>query len=188
MSQNACNTRRKNKASTLDLPSNHEPSQKTLRTQKSTSTSSESSPTLVLNSLEYDFVEELNNTKANISLFELMKLPQIQEKFINTLQGSSTRTSKDTNVGEAKKNDKYAKNTDCGKKTAKKQSTINASLIVKRSKYTTPPFLLTFEIFNSNVHNCIFDLGASSNVIPFKVCEKLNAKTGIFLYSNHTIG
>jgi hypothetical protein len=37
-----------------------------------------------------------------------------------------------------------------------------------------PPFLLTFEIFNNNVHKCVVDSGTSSNVIPFSVCQKLN--------------
>ena len=51
-----------------------------------------------------------------------------------------------------------------------------ASLIGKNSKSTTPPFLLTFEIFNRNVHNCMVDSGASSNVMPLSVCKKLNGK------------
>jgi hypothetical protein len=38
-----------------------------------------------------------------------------------------------------------------------------------------PPFLLTFEIFNRNVHNCMVDSGASSNVMPLSVCQKINA-------------
>jgi hypothetical protein len=46
----------------------------------------------------------------------------------------------------------------------------------QRSRSNTPPFLLTFDIFNINMHNCMVDSGASSNVIPFKVCEKLNVK------------
>jgi hypothetical protein len=37
-----------------------------------------------------------------------------------------------------------------------------------------PPFLLTFEIFNRNVHNCMDDFGASSNVMPLSVCHKIN--------------
>ena len=32
-----------------------------------------------------------------------------------------------------------------------------------------------FEIFNQNVHNCMIDSGASSNVMPYSVCKKLNA-------------
>jgi hypothetical protein len=33
-----------------------------------------------------------------------------------------------------------------------------------------PPFLLTFEIFNRNIHNCMVDSGASSNVMSWSVC------------------
>ena len=42
--------------------------------------------------------------------------------------------------------------------------------------FRSPPFLLTFEIFNRNVHNCMVDSGASSNVMPWSVCQKINAK------------
>ena len=34
------------------------------------------------------------------------------------------------------------------------------------SKYKTPSFLLTFEIFNHNVHNCLVESEASVNVMP----------------------
>ena len=37
-------------------------------------------------------------------------------------------------------------------------------------------FLLTFEIFNHNVHNCLVDLGASINVMPISVCKKINGQ------------
>ena len=37
------------------------------------------------------------------------------------------------------------------------------------------PFLLTFEIFNRNVHNCMIDSEASSNAMPLSICMKLNA-------------
>lgn len=49
-----------------------------------------------------------------------------------------------------------------------------AILIGDRSSSHSPPFLLTFEIFNKNVHNCLVDLGASSNIMPYLVCLKLN--------------
>ena len=51
------------------------------------------------------------------------------------------------------------------------------TLIGKNSKSTTPPFILMFEIFNQNVHNCMIDSGASSNVMPYSVCKKLKAKS-----------
>ena len=47
---------------------------------------------------------------------------------------------------------------------------------LRKSRSQTPPFLLTFEIFKRNVHNCLVDSGASSNVMPYSVCKKLNAE------------
>jgi hypothetical protein len=44
------------------------------------------------------------------------------------------------------------------------------------TRKNVPPFLLTFEIFNRNVHNCMVDSGASSNVMPWSVCQKINAE------------
>ena len=49
-------------------------------------------------------------------------------------------------------------------------------LIRRKSRSQTPPFLLTSEIFNQNVHNCIVDFGDSSNVMPYSVCKKLNVE------------
>jgi hypothetical protein len=42
------------------------------------------------------------------------------------------------------------------------------------SKSQIPPFLLTYEILNFNVHNCLVDYGVSSNIIPFYVFQKIN--------------
>jgi hypothetical protein len=44
----------------------------------------------------------------------------------------------------------------------------------KKYKSLTPPFLLTFEIFNHNVHNCLVDSYTSSNMISYFVCKNLN--------------
>ena len=44
------------------------------------------------------------------------------------------------------------------------------------SKTKHPPFLLTFEVFNYNVHNCLVDLGASINVMPISVCKEINGQ------------
>ena len=43
-----------------------------------------------------------------------------------------------------------------------------------KPKCKNPPFLLTFEIFNHNVHNCLVDSGASVNVMPPSVYKKIN--------------
>jgi hypothetical protein len=44
------------------------------------------------------------------------------------------------------------------------------------TRRNVPPFLLTFEIFNKNVHNCMVDSGASSNVMPWSLCQNINAE------------
>ena len=49
-------------------------------------------------------------------------------------------------------------------------------LIGGRSRSHTPTFLFTYEIFNKNVHNCLVDSGASSNILPGSLCEKLNVQ------------
>ena len=51
--------------------------------------------------------------------------------------------------------------------------TINTYSEGRREGHFTPPFLLTFEVFNRNLHNCLVDSGASSNVMPLVVCNKL---------------
>jgi hypothetical protein len=55
-------------------------------------------------------------------------------------------------------------------------TTKNQQNSVVNTHKNVPPFLLTFEIFNRNVHNCMVDSIASSNVIPLSVFQKINAK------------
>ena len=43
-------------------------------------------------------------------------------------------------------------------------------------KAKTPPFLLTLEVLNHNVHNCLVDSGSSVNVMPLEVCKKINGQ------------
>jgi hypothetical protein len=65
-------------------------------------------------------------------------------------------------------------NSEKEKTTQNISSNVNVSLIGDKFGSHTPPFLLTFEIFNRNVHNCLVDSRASSNVMPYSVCKKLN--------------
>ena len=39
-------------------------------------------------------------------------------------------------------------------------------------KYDTSPFLVTLEMLNYNVHNCLVDSGSAVNVMPLEVCKK----------------
>ena len=43
-------------------------------------------------------------------------------------------------------------------------------------KAKTPPFLLTLEMLNHNVHNCLVDSGSSVNVMPLEVCKRINGQ------------
>ena len=43
-------------------------------------------------------------------------------------------------------------------------------------KYETLPFLLTLEMLNHNVHNCLVYSGSSVNVMPLEVCKNINGQ------------
>ena len=48
--------------------------------------------------------------------------------------------------------------------------------LIREEKAKTPPFLLTVEMLNHKVHNCLVDFGSSVNVMPLVVCKKINGK------------
>jgi hypothetical protein len=78
------------------------------------------------------------------------------------------------NVGTKKGTSKTIPSND--NTTPKRQVIVNAYLTGQRLRSTTHPFLVTFDIFNRNFHNCMVDSGASSNVMPLQVCDELNVK------------
>ena len=45
-----------------------------------------------------------------------------------------------------------------------------------KTRFKTPPFLLTLEILNHNVHNSLVDSGSSVNVMPLVVCKNINGQ------------
>ena len=102
----------------------------------------------------YDIVEDINKTKENVSLFEMCNLPQQKKKLLESLEPKPSRTPDNVPLDKE----------------------INEASIGGKSKSQTKPFLLTFEIFNLNVHNCLVDSRASSNVMPLSVCKNINGK------------
>jgi hypothetical protein len=52
---------------------------------------------------------------------------------------------------------------------------MNTMTTDKKPSSYVPPFLLKFEIYNKNLHNCLVNSGAFSNVMPLLVCNNLNA-------------
>ena len=102
----------------------------------------------------YDIVEDINKTKANHSLFELCNLPQQRKKLLEAFDPQPSSSQDDS---------KFDKE-------------INQASIGKKSKSQTLPFLLSFKIFDHNVHNCLVDYGDSCNVMPLSICKKINGE------------
>ena len=143
--------------------------------------------------LDYSVVEYLKKMIENITLFELCKITRLREQlreFLQHIQGPQdvlVGNSKTTPKGKSTKAIKIVKassvantsNVEYKEKKTMEEKRPNpradGALIGRKSRSQTPPFLLTFDIFNRNVHNCLVDSGASSNVMPYFVCKKLNA-------------
>jgi hypothetical protein len=76
MSQNVVTIRSESKKASSETPTPSEPPKNAPDTQKTPETPSKMIvPSNISTKLEYDFLEDLKRNKANISLFELMKLP-----------------------------------------------------------------------------------------------------------------
>ena len=137
----------------------------------------------------------MKKMKANITIFELCKITQLREQLrdaLQTIQGpqavvisntkatpkeksvKTTKVVKTSTVANTSRSDNKEKTTE--EEVRKPNPRVDGALIGKRSRSQTPPFLLTFEIFNRNVHNYLVNSRDSSNVMPFSVCKKLNAQ------------
>jgi hypothetical protein len=110
-------------------------------------------------------VEDLKKLKANISVMELCRIPQQKDLLLQALE----------------EDDKLMLNPNpnpiLGKGISReiRKPNVNMVSIDKKPRSSVPPFLLTFEIYNRNLHNCLVDSGASSNIMPLSVCKKMNA-------------
>ena len=45
-----------------------------------------------------------------------------------------------------------------------------------KTRFKTPPFLLTLEILNHKVHNCLVDSRSLVNVMPLSICKRINGQ------------
>jgi hypothetical protein len=152
--------------------------------------------------IDYDVVEDLKKLRANISIYELLKFPFLLQKMLQNIldngkngnsnsnkvvqskvpQKTSTKNNSDTqdkgslpvpNVNNVNNNVNSVNNSD---KVVLENASKKPQATTLNTRKNVPPFLLTFEIFNRNVHNCMVDSGASSNVMPWSVCQKINAE------------
>jgi ribonuclease HI len=162
------------------------------------SKSAETKQSNVNPNLDYDVVEDLKKLRANISIYELLKFPFLLQKMLqNISENGKNGNSSGNKVVQSKVPQKTStKNNpdpqDKGSLPVVPVNNVNnvnnvdkvaLEIASKKPQATTlstrknvPPFLLTFEIFNRNVHNCMVDSGASSNVMPWSVCQKINAE------------
>jgi ribonuclease HI len=152
--------------------------------------------------LDYDVVEDLKKLRANISIYELLKFPFLLQKMLQNISDNSKNgNSNGSKVGQSKipqksstkgspvSHDKgslpvpnvnsvnnNAHNVNNSDKVVEENASKKPQVTTSNTRKNVPPFLLTFEIFNRNVHNCMVDSGASSNVMPWSVCQKINAE------------
>ena len=129
--------------------------------------------------LQYDIIDDLKKQREKISMFDLLKIyPMPGGSILSNLTTSSNTNSRrnQPSVPSVNNLDPSTSKAAAGFNGNIKTTTDKDTLIGKNSKYTTPSFLITFEIFNQNVHNYMIDSGASSNIIPYSVYKKLNAK------------
>jgi hypothetical protein len=152
--------------------------------------------------IDYDVVEDLKKLRANISIYELLKFPFLLQKMLQNIldngkngnsngnkvvqskvpQKTSTKNNPDPqdkgslpvpNVNNVNNNVNSVNNSD---KVVLENASKKPQDTTLNTRKNVPPFLLTFKIFNRNVHNCMVDSGASSNVMPWSVCQKINAE------------
>lgn len=50
------------------------------------------------------------------------------------------------------------------------------TLQMEDANSSCPPFLLSFEVFNYNVHNYLVDFGVVANVMSISIAKKINAQ------------
>lgn len=115
----------------------------------------------------------MKKTRANISIYDLAQLTSQENLIFKALGGTKTNVvnNNDTTPGKVVMKTNQSSNV-----KMLKTPSINSALIGQKSRSMTPPFLLTFEVFNNKLHNCLVDSGASTNVMPYDVCQNLNAQ------------
>jgi hypothetical protein len=107
--------------------------------------------------LHYNIVEDLKRLKENISVMDMCRIPWQKDFLLQELrsvENPMTSIDQGENITPI---------------DLRNKPTMNASSKDKKGKHFVSPFLLMFEVFNRNLHNCLVDSGASSNVIPLSI-------------------
>jgi hypothetical protein len=110
----------------------------------------------------------MKKTRENISLYEISKLKSQNNSLLRALGVSDKTIPSSTTMKNKEKN--------LTVQTLSSDVDIGSILIGDRSRSHTPSLLLTFEIFNKNVHNCLVDSDVSLNIMPYSVFLQINAQ------------
>jgi hypothetical protein len=108
---------------------------------------------LISDQLDYDLDVDKKITRKNIYFSELTKLKQQRNILLKSIDGNIVE--KQNIVAVSKDKGKSAQNSASDKN---KQVSVNDVLVGDKYNSHTPPFLLNFENFNRNVHNCLWSL------------------------------
>jgi hypothetical protein len=113
--------------------------------------------------LDYNIVEDLKKLKASISVMDICRIPQQKDFLLQALNSVEKMTAGNGPERNLSPIDLVGK------------PTVNTCLGDRKENPFVPSFLLTFEIFNRNLHNYLVDSGASSNIIPLSIFKTLNS-------------
>lgn len=101
----------------------------------------------------------MNKMRANISLYKLAWIANQRDLILKAFTNPPTSKTVSSTSSQAMESPHSIMN-----------------VVNTNSRGSTPPFLLSFNIFNFNVHNCLIDSGASTNVMPLSIWKKLNIR------------
>jgi hypothetical protein len=105
----------------------------------------------------------LERLKENISVIDIYRIQQQKDFLLQALKSIENPITSTDQGGNITPMD------------LRNKPIVNACSEDKKGKPFVPSFLLTFEFFNGNLHNCLVDLATSSNFMSLSICKKLNA-------------
>jgi ribonuclease HI/transposase InsO family protein len=116
--------------------------------------------------LSIDLGSWISSAKMLVPVSDLLKIPSQKEKLLKAI-----------NVPDNKKVEKNQEVDKSQEKESKKQSDPPVILTSRdRTKEENPPFFVSLEINDQWLHNCMYDSGASSNIITKGIMQRLGLK------------
>lgn len=104
---------------------------------------------------------DLKKTCANISLFNLSRIQSHQDILFRALGQTAMENVASTRKGEIT--------------PLQSISTMLKTLHMEEENLGYAPFMLSFYVFNYNVHNDLVDYGTIANIMPLSISKRINA-------------